>query len=120
MLVTNYGTLKSNVLVWINRRDMASRVDEFVDAAHMEIVKWLGRPLDKLVVDSDANEVLLGDPYIYEYGAIANGFAAIRNGEQYAFWQDKFQQKLTSMSAYGFPHDPNPVETTPSVGGIVP
>lgn len=96
MKITNYGELKTAVADALKRRDLVEQIPLFIDKVHIEVGES-GGALDDLSDDADTNALLIYNPYVYLYGAVAEGADFIRDEGSLQVYRVKYDALLQDI-----------------------
>ena len=92
-MIDTYSKLQDAVAQYAQRTDLTDIIPDFIATAHRQIVAYYG-PLAVLSLPSDTNDMLVMDPQIYLWGALAEAGAYLRDSDLVGAYQEKFMDRL--------------------------
>lgn len=91
----NFGELKTKVIDASHRKDMTSRVAQFIDDARVSINYRLTLELVPFAADEDTNEVLTSNQLLYFYAAMKRLHEFILEFETASYWAAMYEDQVS-------------------------
>lgn len=94
-LITSYTTLQSEVADWLNRSDLTTAIQTFIQLADKRIARDLAgiTSFDPLTVDP-TNAIITDHPDVYLYATLVESAPYLKDDPRVAVWKTEYAERI--------------------------